>query len=204
MAVETRRIVVYGGTFDPFHSGHLAVARYLRDELNPDQVLIVPAGNPWLRQHRPAATPIARLTMCKLATANEPGIEVSDVDIRRGGDTYSIDTINDLRLSCPDATDFSLAIGSDSLGSLHKWHRIDELLQQCKLAVVHRPGQPTPNADDIPTNATLLGGPNIDIDATKIRRIYSDGDYATAARMVPSPVHRYIISEELYWCVPTK
>ena len=204
MAVETRRIVVYGGTFDPFHSGHLAVARYLRDELNPDQVLIVPAGKPWLRQHGPAATPIARLTMCELATVNEPGIKVSDVDIRRGGDTYSIDTISDLWASHSNATEFNLAIGSDSLGSLHQWHRIDELLQRCKLVVIHRPGQHTPDSCDIPTNATLLGGPNIDIDATKIRRAYSDGDYVTAASMVPSPVHRFIISEELYWCVPTK
>ena len=204
MAVDPRRIVLYGGTFDPFHKGHLAVARYLRDELQPDNVLIIPAARPWLRQDRPSAQPLARLTMCKLATANEPGIEVSDTDIRRRGNTYTIDTVSDLRTTHGSATQFGLAIGSDSLSSLHRWHRIDELLQQCRLIVVGRPGLSAPDAECIPDNATFLTGPNIDIDATRIRRAYSVGDYATAAKMVPSPVHRYIISEELYWCVPTK
>ena len=204
MAVVPRHIVVYGGTFDPFHIGHLSVARYLRDKLNPDRVLVVPAGRPWLRQQRPVATAIARLTMCKLATANEPKIEVSDADVRRNGNTYSIDTVSDLRKIHGRATSFSLAIGNDSLTSLHKWHRIDELLQQCRLVIIHRPGKPTPSRDDMPDNATLLTGPNIDIDATSVRRAYSDGKYHAAATMVAKPVHRYIISEELYWCVPTK
>ena len=204
MAVAPRHIVIYGGTFDPFHIGHLAVARYLRDELNPDRVLVVPASRPWLRQQRPAARPLARLTMCKLATANEHQIEVSDADISRNGNTYSIDTISDLRQIHGHATNFSLAIGSDSLTSLHKWHRIDELLRQCRVVVIHRPGQPTPSRDDMPDNAMLLTGPNIDIDATTVRRAYSNGKYHSAATMVAKPVHRYIISEELYWCVPTK
>lgn len=204
MAVNARRIVVYGGTFDPFHLGHLAVARHLRDELNPDKVLIIPAGRPWLREHRPAAQPIARLTMCKLATAEESRIEVSDIDIRRSGNTYTIDTINDLRTQYGEATEFDLAIGSDSTSSLHEWHRIDELTQQCKLVIIRRPGHPPTAAAEIPDHAKSLDGPDVNVDATRIRRAYSNGDYSTAAKMVPKTVHRYIITEELYWCVPTK
>ena len=204
MAITPKRVVVYGGTFDPFHLGHLAVARYLRDTLNPDLVLVVPAGRPWLRQHSPVAQPNARLAMCKLATAKQPRIEVSDIEIQRKGNTYTIDTINDLRTRYGDKTTFALAVGSDSLASLQEWHRIDELLRQCRLVVVRRPGFPAPNLTDIPHSATLLKGPDVDMDATQIRQAYSNGDYETAAKMVPDTVHRFIISEELYWCVPTK
>lgn len=204
MAITPKRVVVYGGTFDPFHLGHIAVARYLRDTLNPDLVLIVPAGRPWLRQHRPAAPPNARLAMCKLATNEEPGIEVSDIEIQRNGNTYAIDTINDLRTRYGDITTFALAVGSDSLASLQEWHRIDELLRQCRLVVIRRPGFPAPNPADIPHSATLLKGPDVDMDATQIRQAYSNGAYETAAKMVPDTVHRFIISQELYWCVPTK
>ena len=86
-------IVVFGGTFDPIHNGHIAIAKCLRDELGADSVVMVPTGRPWLRPDAPAATPEDRLRMVELAVENEDRIEVSDVDVVRDKTTYSIDTI---------------------------------------------------------------------------------------------------------------
>jgi nicotinate (nicotinamide) nucleotide adenylyltransferase len=101
------RIGVLGGTFDPIHNGHLTAARSVREQLDLDGVLVAPANDPW--QKKTVATPQQRLTMARLAVAGMSGIDVSDVDIARGGQTFTIDTLADLRKLHP-LTLFSLFI----------------------------------------------------------------------------------------------
>ena len=199
-----QHIVVYGGTFDPFHLGHLAVARYLRDELEPDLVVVAPAGNPRLRRHRPSASANARLRMCELGLKGETGVEVTDVEVRRQGETYTIDTVAELQRLYGSETRIDVAIGADSIASLDDWHRINEMLEMCRLVVVSRPGvnAPEPPTSRLPDDAVILNGLALDVKATDIRRGYGRGDYAATRELVPLAVHRFIVSEELYWCIP--
>ena len=196
--MAVKRIVVYGGTFDPIHNGHLAVARSLMTELDANKVIVVPTGRPWLRDSDPIASPEDRLEMVGLAFAGESGIEVSDVDVVRPGTTYSIDTLNDLRRTYGDEHDYLLAIGSDSVADLNRWHRYTDLTRACTFAVVQRPGSSIINDFRLPTGAFFVDGPMVDVSATEIRQLYCAGDLHTGAKRVPVSVHRFIIETGLY------
>ena len=196
------RIALYGGTFDPFHLGHLAVARCIRDETDTDLVVIVPAGKPYLRPLRPSASPNARLKMCQLATGGETGIVVSDFEARKPGNSYTVETLQHLNSAYPDTTMTYMAIGADTVSSLKDWHRAEELLDLCTPLVVRRPSVKLVIPVDWPVTSIVVDGPSSCVSGTKVRRAYSDGDLETAVSLVPRPVHRYILSEELYWCVP--
>ena len=196
--MAVRRIVVYGGTFDPFHNGHLSVARCLLGELEAERVVVVPAGRPRLRNSPPVASPEDRLTMARLATRGEPGIEVSDVDIIRPGTTYSIDTIADLRRVYGDDHGYFLAIGSDAAVDLHRWHRYDDLLDVCTIAVVRRPGASLSSDVRLPPATASVEGPMIDVSASAIRAVYASSEPFEAAKCVPELTHRFIIETGLY------
>ena len=197
------RIVVFGGTFDPVHNGHIAIARCLRDELGA-QVLMVPAAKPWLRDRPPVASPTERLRMVELATAGETRIEVSDVDAIRAGTTFSLDTIRDLRQAHGDEFDYILAVGSDAAATLHRWHRYDELAQSCTFAVIQRPGTTLDSGLSLPADTISIAGPMIDVSASKIREFYAAGDLVAAGLLVPELTHQFIIEKRLYRCDTTK
>ena len=192
------RIVVFGGTFDPIHNGHIAIAKCLRDELDVDSVVMVPTGRPWLRPDAPAAAPEDRLRMVELAVENEDRIEVSDVDIVRDKTTYSIDTIQDLGLRYGTDCEFILAIGADAVPDLHQWHRYDQLIKECTFAVVQRPGSPLDDAISLPRNTSVIRGPMVNISASEIRSKIGQSNLANAADVLPDLVLRFIIEKGLY------
>ena len=194
------RLVVFGGTFDPIHNGHMAIARCLRDELDAEKVLIVPAGQPWLRDGPPTASSRDRLQMAVLATEGEERIEVSDVDVVREGTTYSLDTIRDLRGIYGNDYEFVLAVGADAASTLHRWHRYEELIEACTIAIVERPGTPTETWPSLPPQTIMIRGPMVDVSGSEIRRIYASGDTSAAANFVPPLTHRFIIENRLYRC----
>ena len=196
MAID--RIAVFGGTFDPIHNGHIAVARCLTTELEADLVIIVPAGRPWLRGSSPVASPEDRLNMVRSAADGVEGIDVSDVDVVRAGTTYSIDTIDDLRAIYGDTVEYFLVIGSDTVPHLTRWHRYDELIQACSFAVVQRPGAMLKRDVSLPIGAALIDGPMIDVSASQVRAMYANGDLDAASQLVPIATHRFIIEEGLY------
>lgn len=197
------RIALYGGTFDPFHSGHLAVARCVRDEAEADLVVIVPAGKPYLRPRRPSASPNARLKMCQLATNGEQRMVVSDVEVRQLGNSYTVDTLHHIAAIYPDASLTYLVIGADTVPSIRDWHRADDLFKLCTPAVIRRPSTDLELPNGWPPDTLVLDGPASCVSGTMVRRAYADGDLYTASKLVPRTVHRFILSEELYWCVPT-
>ena len=192
------RIVVFGGTFDPTHNGHLAIARCLRDELFATRVIVVPAGRPWLRDEYPVASAAHRLRMAELATEEEDRIEISDVDVVREGTTYSLDTVRDLEGVFGDYSEYILAVGSDAAATLHHWHRYAELVETCTIAVVERPGTSTVTSTELPAGTIRIRGPMVDVSGSEIRRLYASGDVATAAGYVPPLTHRFIIEKGLY------
>jgi nicotinate-nucleotide adenylyltransferase len=192
-APTRRRIGVMGGTFDPIHVGHLIVAAQALHALNLTEVVFVPSANPW--QKSPVASAADRLAMVRAATASEPKFHVSTVDIDRGGNTYTVDTLTDLRAANPDA-DFFLLLGSDALNGLHTWKDPERILSLAQVVCLARPGH-EPHAQEIPASAvTLLEVPGIDVSSTDCRDRLR---YGRPVRfMVTPPVLEYIENHELY------
>lgn len=134
------RIGVFGGTFDPIHVGHLAVGSAAAHDLSLDQVLFVVAHRPWQKVGtRSIADSALRLAMVDAATSDRSDLIASPIEIDRGGSSYSIDTIEQLRAEDPTAELF-LIVGSDVVANLNTWHRHDELREMVVLGVMDRPG----------------------------------------------------------------
>lgn len=131
-------IGILGGTFDPIHNGHLAMARCARDTLHLSRVLLIPAGSPWQRQPRASADD--RLRMTELAICNEPTLEIDDCEIRRLAPTYTIDTLQELRQIHGDDQPFCLILGSDAFLNLTTWHAWKTLLDLTHIVILCRPG----------------------------------------------------------------
>lgn len=135
-----RRIGIVGGTFDPVHVGHLFVAVAARHALALNTTLLVVAHVPWQKVGDRQVTPSAlRLAMVEAAVADYPGIDASDIEIRRGGDSYTIDTVEAVAAANPEAEIF-VVLGSDVAPNLNTWHRHNELADMAKIAVIDRPG----------------------------------------------------------------
>ena len=115
--INIEQIGVFGGTFDPIHNGHLAIAESVRLQLGLDKVIFVVAADQWLRQHPPEASATDRFNMVELAVGRVPYFSTSDVDLVRQGHTYTIDTLRDLRTQLGDSVVFKLIIGADSANS---------------------------------------------------------------------------------------
>jgi len=129
---------VLGGTFDPIHNGHLAMARAAREALDLERVLLVPAGMPPHKQGE--ITPFAdRLEMVRLAASGTPWLEVSDLEGRRGGISYTVDTLRELAVAHPRAALFFI-IGEDTIPELRLWRDLPGILDRARIAAVSRPG----------------------------------------------------------------
>ncbi len=138
------RVGIYGGTFDPIHLGHLHVITQLIEKDLVDQLLVIPAGVPLLRENAPIATGRQRRTMCQLALADLPAeiaskVQVNPIEILRMGPSYAIDTVEAVAQNYPDDT-IVLVIGQDAAEKLNQWHRIDELREMVEFLIIARPG----------------------------------------------------------------
>lgn len=168
-----RRIGVLGGTFDPPHIGHLVTAIDVRHLLSLDVVLLVVANEPWqkvgVREVSPAAD---RLELVRAAVEGVDGVEASDLELRRGGPSYTIDTLDELRRAEPGAELF-LVLGSDAAAGLATWERADELSEACRIVVVDRPGATT----DLPHGfrCEQVEVPRLDVSSTELRARVADG-----------------------------
>lgn len=187
------RIGVLGGTFDPFHNGHAEIIRAVGDSGLVDVILVVPANDPW--QKRCVASPDQRLEMVRRGVAGHSSVEVSDVDIVRGGPTYTVDTLSDIAALHPNA-DISFIVGSDAAAGLPSWHRADELRGSTSFIVVTRPGTPPPQLDDEGYDLNLRQIPPVDVSSSAVRELVSKGVALTG--LVPNAVAEYIIAQGLY------
>jgi len=131
---------VFGGTFDPPHVGHLVTAVNVRHELDLDVVLLVVANDPWQKSGVRGVTPAGdRLALVEAAVADVAGLEASDVELQRGGTSYTADTLATLAAQHPGA-DLLLVLGSDAAAGLPSWERADEVRNLASIVVVTRPG----------------------------------------------------------------
>ncbi len=145
------RVGIYGGTFDPIHLGHLHVITQLFEKDLVDQLLVIPAGTPLLRDSQPFANAEQRRTMCQLAVSTLPleirrKVSVNPIEILRQGPSYAIDTVEEVRSTYPEDQIF-LIMGADAYSKIDQWHRSDELKAMVSIICVNRPGYPTAGID---------------------------------------------------------
>ncbi|ACA60361.1 nicotinate-nucleotide adenylyltransferase [Candidatus Desulforudis audaxviator] len=197
------KLGVMGGTFDPVHYGHLVVAEGVRYEYRLDKVIFVPAGRPPHKADRPMSGPEHRLTITALAIASNPYFEVSDLEIKRPGLSYTYDTIRELQsLYRPEVVYF--ITGADAVLELLSWHRIRELLAMCRFIAATRPGY---NLENLTVKLKLLPAslverivpvevPALAISSSDIRRRVSEG--RPIKYLLPEGVEEYVLSTGLY------
>lgn len=189
-----RRIGVFGGTFDPPHIGHLVAAVDAHQALGLDVVLFVVANVPWQKVGSRELTPAAdRLAMVDAAVADRPGLEVSDIEIRRGGDSYTADTLAALHEAEPGA-ELYLILGNDAAAGFSTWERHEEVASSSHLVVVDRPGTPTPIDDGF--RWTRVDIPELEISSTELRERVAAG--RTIDYLTPPGVVSYIRERGLY------
>lgn len=196
------RIGILGGTFDPIHTGHLALAEAVYQRLKLDTVIFIPACLPphKLGQHYAPAND--RLAMTELAVEDIGHFEVSDMEIRRSGISYTIDTIRELRVLYPEE-ELYFIIGADSVAQLYTWHYIQEMLYMAVFVGAGRPGyagvmdevQRTLGPEAV-ERIMLLDTPEIDVSSTEIRKRIAAQE--SLAGLVPPAVEKYIYEHDLY------
>ena len=184
------RLGVFGGTFNPIHLGHLLLAETARERLALDRVLFIPTRQPPHKSARGLLPGAQRLALIRLAIQGQPAFVASDIELRRAGPSYSIETVNALRATFPDARLF-LLIGQDMLAV--RWRAWDELKRRCTVVVAHRPeSQPVGRERGL----TWLPMPQLDISSSDIRTHLARG--RSIRYLVPPAVERSLVRQRCY------
>ncbi len=191
---RSRRVGVFGGTFDPPHIGHLVTAADVRFRLDLDVVLMVVANEPWQKVGTRAVSPAEdRLAMVRAAVRDEPGVEASDLELRRGGASYTIDTLRELARTEPDAELF-LVLGGDAAAGLDTWERPAEVAAACRIVVVDRPG----STSEVPEafRVDRVDVPRLEVSSTELRARVREG--RPTRHLLPDAVISLIAERGLY------
>jgi len=199
-----QRIGVFGGSFDPVHMGHLTIAQDAVEQLELDRLIFVPAAVPPHKQGRTLAEGRHRLEMLQLATESNLSFEVSDMELQRGGVSYTFDTMRQVQAEHPGAQLFFI-VGLDSLTILHSWRNVDQLLELCTLVPFARGGEdPARVAEQIQLPEPVKTGlmerliriHEIEISASEVRMRLAEG--LSIRYLVPPEVEMYIAEHHLY------
>lgn len=195
LTATPRRIGLFGGTFDPVHNAHVALARLALGELRLDELRWVPTGEPW-QKARSITAAKHREAMVRIAMGDEPRFVLERCELERQGPSYTLDTVRELQAHTPDASWF-LVVGQDQYAGLHTWRDWQELLGRVTLAVANRPGAaPRPDPQVLRVKHTAVPLPMMDISSTDIRARVAAGQ--GIADLVPVGVARYIDQHRLY------
>jgi nicotinate-nucleotide adenylyltransferase len=193
-------IGVLGGTFDPIHIAHLAIAEEAREALGLEKVLFVPAAMPPHKVDRPVSDPAHRLAMLELAIADNPAFEVSRIELDRSGPSYTVDTLEALASGPADPV---LIMSAEAFRDLRTWRRPERILELARIAVVPRDGFPDANraflAEHFPgfeDRAVFLPGPRLRLSASELRDRAANG--RSLRYLVPDAVAAYIGDHALY------
>jgi len=196
------RFGILGGSFDPPHYGHLALAETARVQLGLARVLFVPAGAPPHKRNRPMSPAEDRAAMTAAAIADNPAFEPSRVDLERPGPHYTVEMLALLRAQYPEVDEWFFLLGEDALHDLPVWRDPQGILEQASLAVMPRMGQRVDPAELVAALPTLakrlvwLDVPPVDYSATDLRRRVREG--LPLRYLVPPPVEAYIHEHKLY------
>lgn len=197
------KLGVMGGTFDPAHNGHLAVAEYAQVCLDLDEVVFVPAGRPWLKDGDPLSSAEDRLAMVEVAVGSNPRFSVSCVDVERPGPTYTVDMLADMAKAFGEDAELYLLVGADALNELHRWREPSRVFEMATVVGIGRPGSEEPDlgkleavAPGAASRVLLTAGPGIDVSGSDIRRRVAAGH--SIRHLVPGAVEQYIRRHGLY------
>jgi len=199
-AARPRNLGVMGGTFDPVHVGHLAVAEEAREVLGLERILFVPAGQP---PHKPAREVSAiehRVAMVELAIADNPAFELSRIEVDRAGPSYTVDTLEALAAGGDRLT---VILSAETFAELPTWHEPGRLFEAARVAVAPRWGYPAPDpgwlAATFPgreDRVSYLEGPRLGVSSTALRARVAAG--RSIRYLVPQPVAAYVAAHNLY------
>ena len=189
------KLGIFGGTFNPIHMGHLLIAEAAAEALELDRVIFIPAATPPHKRPRVLAEARHRLRMVKLAIQGNPRFGCSDIEIRRGGPSYSVETLRQLRHAMPRA-EYYFLIGADSLRELHTWREASELAELCEFICVARPGERATRARLRGGHVRRRPGHPAGNSSSDIRDRIARG--ASVRYLVPDAVRRYIQKTGLY------
>ncbi|PAT08343.1 nicotinic acid mononucleotide adenylyltransferase [Corynebacterium hadale] len=195
---DAARIGIMGGTFDPIHHGHLVAASEVADRFQLDEVVFVPTGNPWQKAGRTITAAEDRYLMTVIATASNPRFSVSRVDIDRGGPTYTMDTLRDLREQFPNAQLYFIT-GADALSSIMSWRDWEHMFELAEFVGVTRPGYELSEdmfPEEIQRRVHLIEIPAMAISSTDCRE--RSGQGRPVWYLVPDGVVQYIGKNQLY------
>jgi len=191
-----RRIGVMGGTFDPVHHGHLVAASEVAHIFALDEVVFVPTGQPYQKDHRQVSPAEDRYLMTVIATASNPRFSVSRVDIDRPGPTYTIDTLREIHAQSNPHDELFFITGADALAKMLTWHDVDELFTLAHFVGCTRPGHRLSGVGLPDGKVSLVEIPALAISSTECRARVEAGE--PVWYLVPDGVVQYIAKRRLY------
>ena len=191
------RVGILGGTFDPIHIGHLVAASEAHTALQLDKVVFMPAGSPWQKTDRSITEAEHRFAMVERSIANDLRFEVSDLDIRRAGPTYSIDTVLEWQQAHPDDEIFWI-VGADALVGISTWHRWQEFVTLARIVSVDRAFGTAEHKGpgEVPFDYTTVHMPQVRISATQLRSRLAEG--VNCQYLMPDAAIDFAITHRLY------
>ena len=195
-----KRLGVMGGTFDPIHYGHLVTAEEALVQFRLDEVVFVPTGSPWMKEHERVSPPEDRYLMTVIATASNPKFSVSRIEMEREGPTYTIDTLRSLRDEHGAGTDLFFITGADAILEILQWREPQEIFELAHFIAATRPGYDLAHFDEaaaaVNPKVSVMQIPALAISSTDIRRRVADG--RPLRYLVPEGVKSYVEKAELY------
>ncbi|MCU0492832.1 MAG: nicotinate-nucleotide adenylyltransferase [Chloroflexaceae bacterium] len=196
------RIGILGGTFDPIHIGHLALAEEARWALDLEHVYLVPAAQQPLKQNGHAATPQQRLAMVQLACQGNPHLHASDLELQRPPPSYTVETLEQFRATLGSSAELWFLIGGDALNDFPRWYQAERIIALARLAVVMRPGTVinTHGLEErlpgLSERLTTIEGPQLEIASSALRQRMALGQ--PVRYQIPDAVLEYIRQHGLY------
>jgi nicotinate-nucleotide adenylyltransferase len=220
----SERLGLFGGSFNPIHNGHLAIARDVRERMQLSRILFIPTGDPPHKPNRSLAPASVRLEMVRLAIADTPVFNVSPIEVHRTGKSYSIDTVREIRGQHGRSCELFFIIGLDAFLEFPTWRAPEEILRICHFVIVPRPGRLFQTLAGMPLLPNLDLEPLVQLDTGILRRLeiavpdapgitclplspcpISASDIRqrirggpSLANMLPPPVESYILQHSLY------
>ena len=189
-----QKIGVLGGTFDPIHLGHFSLAQIAYEELNLDKVILIPANYPWLKRPQTLTDSFHRINMINLLIKNYSWLELSNIDVLRGGNSYTKDTLEELKIIFSNETKMYLIIGSDSFHDFSKWKNTKRILELADVVIAKRPKFEIKENDL--QGFKMLNSSMLDISSTIVREKIKKG--LSTSKLITLEVKNYINNNKLY------
>lgn len=204
--MNERRVILFGGSFDPVHEGHIRVAEYAREHLGAERAILIAAGRSPHKEQNPLASGEHRMAMLRLAIEGHAGLEASDVEVNRPQPSYTYDTVEHFRNLYGDSTILYWLLGADLVRDLGTWYRVCELVDHCRIAVMVRGGYEGPDLSGLEgqigaarvdqLRQWVIPTPAIEVSSTEIRKRLAEGK--PLRDEVPAAVAAYIARHGLY------